>query len=335
MKSNRLGLFHAVERRRFGLSTCFLCGRRLTRNIRSDEHIFPKWLQSRFSLWNEQLTLLNGTQIPYKSLTIPCCRTCNGKHLSLIESAVKTATLKGYNAVSMLDPLTIFLWLGKMFYGILYKELLLVKDRKSGRKATIVSKNQMSAFALHHLFLQAARVDFNFRPAVPASVFVFKLEAPSKKEFQWDFQDSLELMTVACRIGDVGLLAALQDGGAQRDSKDVFWSRYQKHKLQPLHFTELTAAFFYSASLLNRVPKFLVFESVPVEVVQNPLQGFSLKPIFDDWNQEAFAKFLSKMMGLPIEQVFHPSKGVASWLHDARGRVHLRRIDGLDAGRFS
>jgi hypothetical protein len=78
-----------------------------------------------------------------------------------------------------------------------------------------------------------------------------------------------------------------------------------------------------------------MFEFVPVRVVQNPLQGFSLKPMFDDWNQQDFAKYLSMMVGLPLEQVFDPSKGVTSWLHDSKGRIHLHRVDGLESGRFS
>ncbi len=335
---NPRSLFHAVERRRFGRSTCFLCGRRLSSKNRSDEHVIPKWLQSRFSLWNQTLTLLNGTHIPYGSLTIPCCIECNTFHLSPIENKVNTATLKGHKAVAALDPLTIFLWLGKIFYGLLYKEMFLVRDRKSGRRVPIVNRGELKTFALHHLFLQAARLPFKFDPAIPASIFIFKLAAPADVRFRWDFRDSLPLMTISCRVGDVGILAALQDGGAQRDSKDAFWRLYQKYKLQPLHFTELSAAFFYSASLVNRVPKFMVVESPqplhPVHVVQNPLQGFSLKPIFDDWSQEGFAKLLSQMIGLPFEQVFVPPTGVASWLHDAKGHIHLRRVRGPDSGRF-
>src|SRR5713226_5139659 len=106
---NPRSLFYAVERRRFGRSICFLCGRRLSPKNRSDEHVFPKWLQSRFSLWNQTLTLLNGTHIPYRSLTIPCCIECNTLHLSLIEDGISTATLRGHRAVAALDPLTLFL----------------------------------------------------------------------------------------------------------------------------------------------------------------------------------------------------------------------------------
>lgn len=142
-------------------------------------------------------------------------------------------------------------------------------------------------------------------------------------------------MTVSCRIGDIGILAALQDGGAQRDSQDVFWRRYQEFRLQPLHFTELSAAFFHASSL-HRTPKFIIAESQrPVQVVQNPLQGLSLKPIFDEWKQEEFAKLLSKMIGLPLEQVFVPPTGVASWLHNEKGQIRLRRVNGPDSGRFA
>jgi hypothetical protein len=194
----------------------------------------------------------------------------------------------------------------------------------------------LKQFALHHLFLQAARMPFRFEPAIPASIFVFKVAPPNETKLGWDFRDSLSLMTVACRIGHVGILAALQDGGAQRDSQDIFWRRYQKYKLAPLHFTELSAAFFYASSLLNRVPKFMIAESRgSVLVVQSALQGFSLKPIFNDWTQEAYARLLSQMIGLPFERVFVPPTGVASWIHDAKGRIHLRRIRGPDTGRFN
>jgi hypothetical protein len=271
-------------------------------------------------------------------LTIPCCIECNTLHLSPIEEKVNTATLKGHKAVAALDPLTVFLWLGKIFYGLLYKEMFLVRDRKSGRRAPIVNRRDLKTFALHHLFLQAARLPFKFDPTIPASIFIFRLAAPADVRLRWDFRDYLPLMTISCRVGDVGILAALQDGGAQRDSKDVFWRLYQKYKLQPLHFTELSAAFFYSSSLVNRVPKFMIVESPQpqhsVHVVQNLLQGFSLKPIFDDWNQEGFARLLSQMIGLPFEQVFVPPTGVASWLHDAKGHIHLRRVRGPDGGRF-
>jgi hypothetical protein len=244
----------------------------LGKKNRTDEHIFPKWVQNRFSLWNQKLTLLNGTTIPYRHLTIPCCAQCNNEHLHPIEKRVADASLGGPNAVAALDQLTLFLWLGKIFYGILYKELFLRRDRASKRKCPIVTKEMLRAFAMHQVFLQAARLPFQFTPSIPASIFVFQVAAKGEKRFHWDFRDSLVHQTVSCRMGNIGILAALQDGGAQRDSREVYWSEYQGLKLHPVQFTELTAAFFYAASLLNRVPKFMIFEGEPNQVVQNPLE---------------------------------------------------------------
>src|SRR4051794_24050423 len=101
---------------------CFLCGVELSSDNRSDEHVFPKWLLNEFDLWDERLNLLNGTTIPYRQLTIPCCLTCNTYWLSQIEEKVQKAFSAGADAVEALDRVALCLWLGKIYYGLLFKE---------------------------------------------------------------------------------------------------------------------------------------------------------------------------------------------------------------------
>jgi hypothetical protein len=79
------------------------------------------------------------------------------------------------------------------------------------------TKQMLKEFALHQLFLQSARLAFLFAPRIPASIFVFDVEEIGDIETQWDFADAFNLMLISCRIGKVGIMAALQDGGAQRD----------------------------------------------------------------------------------------------------------------------
>lgn len=55
-----------VNKDDFDYERCFLCGRDFSTITRTDEHIFPKWLQHRFDLWNESLHLLNGSLITYR-----------------------------------------------------------------------------------------------------------------------------------------------------------------------------------------------------------------------------------------------------------------------------
>ncbi len=66
---------------------CFLCGA-LMDGSKSAEHVFPKWLQNRYDLWNQKIELLNGSLMPYRQLTIPCCEKCNNEHLSSLENGL-------------------------------------------------------------------------------------------------------------------------------------------------------------------------------------------------------------------------------------------------------
>jgi len=108
---------------------CFLCGMEVDETTGTDEHIFPKWLLNEFALWDERVTLLNRITIPYRRLVIPCCITCNTKHLKAVEDAVSTAYRKGPDDMQALDRDLLFLWMGKILYGLMFRELFLAVDR--------------------------------------------------------------------------------------------------------------------------------------------------------------------------------------------------------------
>lgn len=318
-------LFQAVQEHKLGQSTCFLCGRRLGSRTRSDEHVIPRWVQDRFKLGNEKLTLLNGTDIPYRQLTIPCCQNCNNVHLSRIENAVHTAVTAGFERALQLDQKTWFLWLGKIFYGLLFKEHFLRADRRKSGGRRIVPKSLIARYSLHHNFLQASRLPFHFHDDVPASILVVPLQAPADVRFQFDFRDSYQLLAISIRLGNIGVVAALQDGGAQRKGYFEYLARYQDPStpLHPLQFQELTAKFFYRTGLQNRVPKFVLAENVNrVDVIRPPLGGMSGKPIWDDWQQEEYARMLAAFTGSPLDSVWVPPNRVRSWLETAENKVH-------------
>jgi hypothetical protein len=318
-------LFQAVRDRKLGQRTCFLCGRRLGTRNRSDEHVIPKWVQDQFELWNQELNLLNGTGIKYRQLKIPCCKTCNNVHLSKVESAVRDAVMAGPEHAIQLDQKTLFLWLGKIFYGLLFKEHFLKTDRRRANSRRIVPRSLLDRYGLHHNFLQAARLPFRFLDDVPASILVVPVQSPSDIRFQFDFRDSYQVLAISIRLGNVGIVGALQDGGAQRKGLFNFLKRYQNvcRPLHPLQFQELTAKFFYKTGIQNRIPKFVLAESVDhVAVVQAPLGGMSLKPIWDDWNQEEYAQMLALFTGSALEQVWEPPNRVRSWLETADNEVN-------------
>ncbi|MFA5667537.1 MAG: hypothetical protein WC944_11170, partial [Candidatus Cloacimonadaceae bacterium] len=96
----------------------------------SDEHVYPRWLQKEFNLWDQHLTLLNGTDIVYRNLKIPCCLKCNNDYLNKrIEKRIEEAVKGGYEKFKELDESIIFKWLNKIAYGTLLLLLPLVVQR--------------------------------------------------------------------------------------------------------------------------------------------------------------------------------------------------------------
>ncbi len=129
---------------------CFLCGAD-TPKI-TQEHVFPKWLQNRYNLWNQKIGLLNRTLIRYRELLIPCCSTCNNEDLSSLESQIAIAVQGGYGACTVLDKRLLYLWVGQLFYGILRKEISLALDRSRPSDGTILPSTTLEGFSNLHLF---------------------------------------------------------------------------------------------------------------------------------------------------------------------------------------
>lgn len=320
---SRSFLFRPFRDKKFGRSICFLCGADIDNKHRSDEHVFSRWVQERYRLWDQSIDLLNRTHIQYRQLTIPCCQICNNDYLSPMERQISRAVESGVEEVRKLDPKILFLWLGKIFYGLLYKEVLLPSDRGDQKQGPIVSRELLEEYKMHHFFLQAARIPIRFEEFFPASVFVFDTQAPNDVRKQFDFRDSLQTLTTSIRVGHVGIIAALQDGGAQRGLFADYYEHFYPLSLDPLQFVELTAQFFYRATLFNRVPKYLVTETKEsVLVFQLPLGGLSTKPVFDPDDPRDYARVLSQFTGYPIEHVFHPPNRIMTWLVNEKGELN-------------
>ncbi|HUS48966.1 MAG TPA: hypothetical protein VMZ91_02275, partial [Candidatus Paceibacterota bacterium] len=139
---------------------CFLCGKYLKE--KSNEHVFPKWLLNEFNLWNKTITLLNQTGITYKRLKIPCCKKCNNVFLSKLEKMINEKYKEGFKAFLELEELIIYQWIGKIFYGLLFRELSLLINQGLSKKEYIVSPEMLERYRTLHGFLQSIRIPFKF-----------------------------------------------------------------------------------------------------------------------------------------------------------------------------
>ncbi len=309
--------FQSFDDMIFSDTHCFLCGQ-LLNDTRSREHVFPKWLLSRFSLWDQTVSLLNHTQIPYRYLTIPCCATCNNEHLSQMEQAVELSFREGPRHFRQLGKLLMYQWTGKIFYGLLHRELSLDLDRASSELGSITTPELMEDYRTLHGFLQSRRVPIKFENFFPGSIFVFEVEMiPNAGDF--DYSDNPIAMTFCIRMGNIGVITCLKDDELILKGLTELYQKLQGVRLHPMQFDELCAVVFYKAYSMARPGKYVSITPPGEQSTVLKVPGLSLVPFFEDWDNVVYASFLEQFWskwGITYGQIFAPPDSIQTSLSD-------------------
>lgn len=326
-----------LQKMRLDWEHCFLCGAALKAAKETEEHVVPRWLQRKFDLWNERLLLPNKTPIPYRQLKVPCCDVCNGGVLSAVENKMKTAVEGGYSSLSRLDELSIFQWVAKIFYGLLFRDLSLHFDRSDPGKGTIVEEGLLKAIRNTHALLQSVNRPFELVNGRPFSVLVLNVHKLDNDVY--DFRDNFETMTIAVRMGDVGIIVALQDHGFNQHMYGPYVEDLAGDKLHPVQFDELYARVTYNCSRLSGVPWYWYAipedPEKPVQLVSLPYADSEEPGVLREWDQEEFATQLAfhwAKWGFELEGIFFPPNRVATYLTES-GQILLLDPDGREVGR--
>jgi hypothetical protein len=243
----------------FARGSCFACGGKPTTG--KGEHVIPGWLQKRFNLYNQRLTLLNGTFLPYRKLTIPCCQSCNNGFLRTIENRVM---------VSLADPdledddtrLNFARWLCKILIGVLVKEAELPRDRSSPETGNIVTPEFLEEFMHAQLLLQSARkrtVFHSLHGVFPFTLYMYCI-APDERFGQFDLSTNMAGQSIAMRLGNLGAIF-VNDGGLQLVAGAKGPHGLDGRELHPLQFSEVAARVHYKATLRDATHSYISFET--------------------------------------------------------------------------
>lgn len=322
-------MHHSYGKQTFDDHACFLCGKRMVGDG-SVEHVFPKWLLKSYDLWDQKIDLLNGTLMPYRQLTIPCCEVCNNQHLSRVEDEVNAVVRGGFQKAIELPIKTWYLWAGKIFYGILRKELSLLLERSNQNGGTIVTKEILESFSNLHLFMQGFRGRHKFIGEVPYSVLICNLH-----EFgsSYDFRDNLPLFTLAIRMGEIGIIVSFEDGGLMRESYGKYVEEVGGRKLHPIQFYELYAKVSYQVKLRQRPVSYLTQSHVDGRDTAST-EVVSASTLLDDWDQKEFIELLrfhvSNWLSDESQVAFAPPDRVSSWMVNDKGELLLLSRDAWE-----
>lgn len=234
---------------------------------------------------------------------------------------MRRAVESGPLAVSRLDPVIPFFWLGKIFYGILYLETMLRADRSSNSRRTIIHKEALKQLWLHHQYLQGTRRNIEFLPSLPGSVFVFGTLVPTRVEEQFDFMDLQPSLSIAIRMGNVGLVVAFQDGGIVKQfHRRLRISSHFRKRLHPIQFAEMAAQICYKAFLLRSRPLYIIGDSPRgIQIAHISGGGLSGRVIFDEWNMRQYVGIFAMFAKVPFD---------ALYVDDVQQRTFLKNADG-------
>lgn len=273
---------------------CFACGDAASTG--QGEHIIPKWLQAKYSLNDQKLTLLNGTLIPYRQLTIPCCEQCNNGFLSGIERQVQAIQERGAVATPE-EALALGRWMAKILIGILVKETSLLHDRRYPDLGRIVPSDFIEE--LHHcqLILQSARKATMFHclhGAYPFSLYWYKIQDSAETRF--DLSTNIVGQSVAIRAGGLGVVF-VNDGGLQLNASDKGPFDLSGNSVAPHQFSELAARVHYKSSLRDathfyinsETPNLLTIEQSGVRPYTSTILAGGEMQVFEPWDNKAFA----------------------------------------------
>jgi hypothetical protein len=346
-------LFDIFDQHAFDGDHCFLCGIFLDSTNRSEEHVFPKWLQSALDLKSATIVLSNKTTIQYMNLKIPCCEVCNTVHLAQLESRVSRVMLDKNRSLDELSNQDINCWLSKIYIGILWKELELRYDRSNQTSGNIMSNDNMDIVRFNHFYLQSSRKKMTFKglnTEFPNSIVRLKCKVPREVNGQFDYMDSFTAHTVGIRILDKGIIIVF-DGGLHESGFPDFVGRHcPDFALHPQQFKEIYVMLMYKASLSLKVAYYSLFQNMErdefhisvlafddhnkraqsIVITDEANESFTVVPIIPDhvltgdayatWNQEHFAHCLSMYCEIPIESIFVPPDQVRTILRDDSGK---------------
>lgn len=284
------GLYNPFKSFDFLYKTCFLSGKTFNSPV-IQVPLIPTWLLEQASLTGEEkIQFLDETVRTYKSLVIPVNSEVQEQFITPLEDKISAAFAKGYEAVSVLPELDLFNWIGKFIYGFVYTEMHSALRKEMTADGLNMSQSLMMKFANLNFMMQNLYTSIEFEDFSPWSITVVKLE---NEATPFSFRDEINTLTFSLKIKDFGIVACLQDNGTNKRYHQAIVDEVAGMALTAEQFEELTARFYYSAYLFNRLPEYTF---MPVEgttyIEAMPLRGNMSKPLFDVWQHKTYAQVL-------------------------------------------
>jgi hypothetical protein len=193
------------------------------RDADSDEHVIPRWLQTRFGLSEQTMVIPNGTTLKYKFHRVPATTEAN-KHFGAIENRISRGVF---------DPAEIYLWALKIHIGCIYRDASLRFDIRDKSSPFIldVSDFEQEVWLFQLLFNNWSNGGTT-TPSPFGSVFILDSLSATPN---FDFMHCLITGVVGIDIGGKFILVFLWDQGDAKDANILDqWEKWHSPRVKAL-----------------------------------------------------------------------------------------------------
>lgn len=236
---------------------CLICGASPTEKEFNDEHVLPKWLLKHAGLFDQFITLPNTTKIKYGQYTLPCCADCNSFYGKNLEEKVRPLITGGYsnfkNVITEETAEVVYIWLAFVFFKTHLKDTLLrlYQDRRKGDEV-IASKYNWAWLHHIHAVIRSVYTGAKLEKGC-IGTFVALHADPGDLATPFDYRDINGINTVLLRIGDIALLASLDDAKLSSHFLSGHIGEVKGKPMSPIQLREMLAHLsFVSGNLIER-----------------------------------------------------------------------------------
>jgi hypothetical protein len=235
--------------------SCFICGANPSEKEFNDEHVIPDWILRKYGLHSKEIRLPNSETIKYAQYKVPCCSDCNTLLGKTIETPLSEIIEKGYSLVydyiKSEGYKLLFNWLALIFFKT---NLRTTKFRffLDKRKPDLKISDFIHWESIHHIhcIVRSFYTGAKLGPGVLGSFLLVPMRNDPYESF--DYGDNLDGKGIMIKLGEIGLIAILNDSGA---SLTLFQDEVNKINapLTPLQLRELMVRLaYYNCNLKER-----------------------------------------------------------------------------------
>ena len=302
----------------FGDDVCFLSGDKLS--FKQKHSVFPTWILEDYNLSGEQFKMLDEGYKLYDQVEVPCSDYVKS-FWDELDKEIREAVESGYEAVQSLDQLKLFQWIGLWVYGVIFNEIQMgIRQQVLSGEPINFSQVLVKKFTNLHLMLKSLIFPVEFETLNPFSIQVFPVDNP---ESFFRYRDEINTLVFSLRMKDFGIIACLQDNGANFKYHDDILTLVKGRVLHPMQFEEICARIFYSCYLFNRLPEYTVSPMDDIMYIEPmSLIGMDARPIFDHWQNKTYAQVLEnfwKPWGYTLFEILKNPENPMSFIQDASG----------------